>query len=217
MNEMKKDDFFDEQILDMINQSEQIDIVNGGDEHKGQNKKKNNENSNAYSIYTGVKMYGKWLHFERRDFPENSVSMMLPEKFVPMSDEEVRVKYPSEHRPKTILTDETGTINVMFQYMEGDVDASTIETFRNQVFGLMKYANPGIKEREIGEVDIEGQHIAYVEFSNNAIGGKLYNLMFYMSINGKPLMGSFNCLTKDLKYWRPVAFEMMQSIRIIEE
>ena len=66
-------------------------------------------------------------------------------------------------------------------------------------------------------MDIEKLHIAYVEFSNNAIGGKLYNLMFYLNVNGKPLMGSFNCLTKDMKYWRPVAVEMMQSIRLIEE
>ena len=95
--------------------------------------------------------------------------------------EAVRIKYPSEHRPETILTDETGTINLMFQYMEGEVDSETIETFRNQVFGLMKYANPGIKEREVGEVDIDGHRIAYVEFTNNALGGKLYNLMFYIS------------------------------------
>ena len=52
---------------------------------------------------------GKWSHFERRLFPENVVSIMLPEKFVPMSDETVRTKYPSEHRPDTILTDETGS------------------------------------------------------------------------------------------------------------
>ena len=214
---MEKDKLFDEQILDMINQSQQKNDKNNIDEGKEQNKKKEKDNWNTYSIYTGVKISGKWLHFERRLFPENAVSIMLPEKFVPMSDETVRIKYPSEHRPDTILTDETGTINFLLQYMDGNVDDTTIDTFRNQIFGLMKYANPGIKEREIGEVDIEKIHIAYVEFSNNAIGGKLYNLMFYLNVNGKPLMGSFNCLTKDMKYWRPVAVEMMQSIRLIEE
>ena len=214
---MEKDKLFDEQILDMINQSQQKNDKNNIDEGKEQNKKKEKDNWNTYSIYTGVKISGKWLHFERRLFPENAVSIMLPEKFVPMSDETVRRKYPSEHRPDTILTDETGTINFLLQYMDGNVDDTTIDTFRNQIFGLMKYANPGIKEREIGEVDIEKLHIAYVEFSNNAIGGKLYNLMFYLNVNGKPLMGSFNCLTKDMKYWRPVAVEMMQSIRLIEE
>ncbi len=212
---MKKEEFFDEQILDMMNQSEQMSISN---KDAFMEKDKNDENKEAdeRSIYTGVRIYGKWIYFERKLFAEDSISMMVPKNFVSMTKEAVKIKYPSEHRPETILTDETGTVNLMFQYMEGEVCSETIEIFRNQVFGLMKYANPGIKEREVGEVEIEGHRIAYVEFTNNALGGKLYNLMFYLSVNGRPLMGSFNCITKDVKYWQPVAVEMMQSIRIVE-
>ena len=142
--------------------------------------------------------------------------MMLPTNFVPMSQEIAKIKYPSEHRPETIFTDETGTINLMFQYMEGDVTDTTIETFRNQVFGLMKRVNPGIKEREIGMMDVAGKQIAYVEFSNTTMDGKLYNIMFYLAIKGQPLMGSFNCQTKEMKYWKPVAFEMIRSIEVVE-
>ncbi len=213
---MKKEEFFDEQILDMINRSEQKSFDNAG---ASGNKDKNDENKipEERNIYTGVRICGKWIYFERQLFAGDSISMMVPKIFVPMTQEAAKIKYPSEHRPETILTDETGTINLMFQYMEGEVDSETIETFRNQVFGLMKYANPGIKEREIGEIDIDGHRIAYVEFTNNALGGKLYNLMFYISIKGRPLMGSFNCITKDVKYWQPVAVEMMKSIEIMED
>lgn len=213
---MKKEEFFDEQILDMINQSEQKSLNNAGTSGK---EDKNNENKTPEerSIYTGIRICGKCIYFERQLFAEDSISMMIPKNFIPMTKEAVKIKYPSEHRPKTILTDETGTINLMFQYMEGEVDSKTVETFRNQVFGLMKCANPGIKEREVGEVDIDGHRIAYVEFTNNALGGKLYNLMFYISVKGRPLMGSFNCITKDVKYWQPVAVEMMKSIKVMED
>lgn len=214
---MKKEEFFDEQILDMINQSEQVSTGNKDALSKVENQKNENKETDARSIYTGVRINGKWIYFERQFFAEDSISMMVPDNFVPMTKEAVKVKYPSEHRPETILTDETGTVNLMFQYMEGEVDSSTIEAFRNQIFGLMKYANPGIKERQAGEIDIEGNRIAYVEFTNNALGGKLYNLMFYISVKGRPLMGSFNCITKDVKYWQPVAVEMLQSIRIVED
>ena len=142
--------------------------------------------------------------------------MMLPKDFVPMPPEIARMKYPSEHRPETILTEETGSVNLMLQYMDGEVDNNTIEIFRNQVFGMMKRVNSGIKEREMGAADVAGVRIAYVEFSNNAMDGKLYNLMFYLPVKGKPLMGSFNCMTKDMKYWKTIAFEMMQSIELIE-
>ena len=104
----------------------------------------------------------------------------------------------------------------MFQYMEGEVSDATIENFRNQIFGMMKRVNPGIKEREIGSMDVLGKKIAYVEFSNPAMDGKLYNLMFYLAVKGQPLMGSFNCRTKEMKYWRSVAFEMIQSIETVE-
>lgn len=213
---MQNEEFFDEQILDMINQSEQKNF-NNADIFSIEDKNVENIAPEERSIYTGVRICGKWIYFERRLFAEDSISMMVPKNFVPMTQEAAKIKYPSEHRPETILTDETGTINLMFQYMEGEVDSETIETFRNQVFGLMKYTNPGIKEREVGEVDIENHRIAYVEFTNNALGGKLYNLMFYISVKGRPLMGSFNCITKDVKYWQPVAVEMMKSIKILED
>lgn len=211
---MNNDDFFDEKILDMMNQVEVA--IQTYEEEKKQSEKANHNDSKERSIYYGVKIYGKLYKFERRIFEKNDISMMVPEEFTTMSEETAKMKYPSEYRPNSILTDNTGTINILFQFMEGDVDSSTIKDFRNQVFGLMKHVNPGIKEREIGEIEINDNVIAYVEFSNNAIGGKLYNLMFYMSINGKPLMGSINCLTKDMKYWRPVAIEMMQSIELLE-
>lgn len=213
---MKSKDFFDEQILDMINQAEKnslddISMVNQVTD--GVNEKKESEDR---SIYSGVRICGKWVYFERRIIEENMISMMIPKDFIPMTKEAMKIKYPSEHRPGIILTDETGTVNILFQYMEGESDSSNIVNLRNQVFGLMKYANPGIREREVGEIDASGQHIAYVEFTNNALGGKLYNLMFYISVKGRPLMGSFNCTTKDMKYWQPVAMEMMQSIKVEE-
>ena len=143
--------------------------------------------------------------------------MMLPEKFELMNEDIARRKYPSEHRPELIMTDETGTVNLMFQYMEGEVTDETVEALRNQVFGMMKRVNPGIKEQEIGTMQISGKTVPYVEFSNPVIDGKLYNLMFYLSVNGRPLMGSFNCQTKVMKYWRSVAFEMVQSIELLRK
>ena len=215
---MKQDEFFDEQIIDMINQSEQKTAASISNQSKSAEKAEENvtADSEKQSIDTGIKILGRWIYFERRSLAKETITMMLPKDFVPMSSDIARKKYPSEQRPETILTDETGTINLMFQYMEGEESNTTIESFRNRIFGMMKRVNPGIKEREMGVVDAAGKQIAYVEFSNPVMDGKLYNLMFYMSVKGRPLMGSFNCRTKEMKYWRTVAFEMMQSIEMVE-
>lgn len=205
---MVKEEFFDEQIIDMMNNSEQY-TANSESTRSEEIEEKN-------SIYTGIKILGKWIYFERGSLAKETITMMLPKNFVILSPDIAKKKYPSEQRPETIFTDETGTINLMFQYMEGEESNATIENFRNQIFGMMKRVNPGIKEQEIGAVDVSGKRIAYVEFSNPAMDGKLYNLMFYLAVKGQPLMGSFNCRTKEMKYWRKVAFEMMQSIEMVE-
>lgn len=209
---MKQEDFFDEQIVDMINQAEQNTADFVLDSLKEETMQIETEKR---SIGAGVKILGKWIYFEKRKLANDTVVMMLPTNFVPMNLEAARLKYPSEHRPETILTDETGTVNLMFQYMNGEVTNTTIEVFRNQIFGMMKRVNPGMKEREMGTVNVTGKQIAYVEFSNTTIDGKLYNLMFYLEVNGQPLMGSFNCQTKEMKYWREIVFQMIQSIEII--
>ncbi len=93
----------------------------------------------------------------------------MPEDFTEMTLEAAMKKYPSQHRPQTIFTDETGTVNLLFQYMEGEAGNETIEHFRNQVFGMMRRVNPGIKQRELGVIEVSGKRIAYVEFSNPAM------------------------------------------------
>ncbi len=210
---MKQNEFFDEQIMDMINQSEGAGERAGSQETVQSVTKVDSEER---TIDTGIRILGKWIYFERRSLANEKISMMVPKDFVPMSLEIAKVKYPSEQRPETILTDETGSINIMFNYMDGEVDNANIESFRNQIFGMMKRVNPGIKQLEMGRADVAGKQIAYVEFSNPTMDGKLYNLMFYFEVEGKPLMGSFNCQTKEMKYWKPVALEMMKSIEIIE-
>lgn len=202
------EEFFDEKIIDMMNELKQETADSQSGQSQGSEEKHN--------IYNGIKIYGQWIYFERRPLANETITMMLPKSFVQMDPDMAKKKYPSEQRPETILTDGTGTVNFMFQYMEAEVNDDTIERFRNQIFGMMKRVNPGIKEREIGSVEVSGKRIAYVEFSNPAMDGKLYNLMIYLAVKGQPLMGSFNCRTKEMKYWRPVAFEMMQSIEIVE-
>lgn len=206
---MGQNEFLDEKIIEMMGKLE-----NGAGDSEESYKKESQEKR---SIYSGVKILGKWIYFEQFLLADGVIRIMLPKDFEPMSQEIARKKYPSEHRPEIIMTNETGTINLMFQYMEGEVTDATVQIFRNQVFGMMKRVNPGIKEQEVGTINLSGKTVAYVEFSNPVMNGKLYNLMFYLAVNGQPLMGSFNCQTKEMKYWRTVAFEMVQSIEIVGE
>lgn len=203
------DEFLDEKIIEMINQVEQPTMT-----VETNNVEKRPEER---TIYTGIKISGKWIEFEKRLLVENKIMMMIPKDFTVMEPEKARIKYPSEQRPKVILTDHTGTINFMFSHMDENIADGDAENVRNHLFGIMRRVNPGIKHLATGTEVISGKNVAYVEFSNPAIDGKLYNLMFYLQLEGRILMGSFNCGSKVMKYWKKPAFEMMCSIEVLDK
>lgn len=217
-----KEEFFDEQILNLRNQKEKEPykehgrVVTEGTMETVDSLDICQIPPEERSIYTGIRIEGTWIYFERRFLQEEMISIMIPNNFTPMNPEAARFKYPSEHRPQTILTDPSGAINLLFQQMAGTV-SDGIEALRNLTFGMMKRINQGIKVIEQGMTEAKGKEIAYVEFSNPAMDGKLYNLMFFLEAEGIPYMGTFNCPTKGMKYWTKAAFEMLKSIEVVEK
>lgn len=93
---MKQKKLFDEEIIDMINRVAQTTNDSVPDSSKDKEKME-------YRMENGIKILGKWIYFERRLLAGDTIRMMLPREFLPMSRENARIKYPSEHRPETIL------------------------------------------------------------------------------------------------------------------
>jgi len=211
---MGKSNFLDEKIIRMLDDTECLaantitperDINDSGMELKVE----------PNTIYTGLKINREWFDFEERVLVEGKIAVMIPKVFVPMDIESARIKYPYEQRPQTILTDETDSINFMFSYETDPVQNDEVEVVRDTMMGTLRRVNPGVKPRESGVEVVSGKNVAYVEYSNPVLDGKLYNLMFFLELHGSLLIGNFNCPTKDAKYWKPVALEMIRSIRIL--
>ena len=209
---MKNNDSVDAKIIAMINQAEKPE----DDSVPFVETKPKEIPPEERTIYTGIKIDGQWIYFEERTFIEDKIAMMVPTEFAEMPPEVAKVKYPSEQRPGTILTDSSGAVNMMFSYMADRMNNEESEMVRDHIFGSMRRINPGFKSLSTGTEIVSDKHVAYVEFSNPVLDGKLYNLMFFLEVDGRILMGSFNCLTKAAKYWKKAAFEMMQSIQILD-
>jgi len=209
---MQNKDFLDEKIIEMIDEVEKpeensIPLAE---------KKVTEIPPEERTIYTGIKISGQWIYFEPQSFAEDKITMMVPKEFSEMAPETARVKYPMEQRPGTILTDHSGAVNILFDYMEDHMTNEESERYRDNLFGILRRVNPGVKPLESGVELVSGKNVAYVSFSNPVMDGKLYNLMFFLEVDGRILMGNFNCLTKTMKYWKQAAFEMMQSIQIVD-
>jgi len=182
---MEKNRFLDEKIIRVLDQVENpIDEIAMANDAE-QTAEKDNRESEKHTIYTGLKIKGQWFDFAEHLYANDKITMMTPTSFIPMSIETAKLKYPSEQRPETILTDNTGAINIMFNYMNDEpMDNKQSEAVRDTLMGIMCRMNPGIKPLERGMEVISDKNIAFVEFSNPAIDGKLYNLMFFFELSG---------------------------------
>ena len=211
---MEKSSFLDEKIVRMLddveNPTASVVTIDASI-----NESQIEQDAEMNTIYTGLKINGEWFDFEERIFVDNRLAMMIPKAFVPMDIESAKIKYPHEQRPETILTDETDSINIVLSYETDPVQNEEVETVRDTMMGALRRVNPGVKPRENGVEVISGKNIAYVEYSHPVLDGKLYNLMYFMELHGNLLIGNFNCSTKDAKYWKSIALEMMRSIRIL--
>lgn len=206
---MSEHEFLDEKIIELVNQVEQP--------IRAAETKIQETEPEDRTIYTGIKVKNKWIEFEERPFVEDKILMIVPKEFTIMEPEKAKVKYPMEQRPQTILTDQSGAVNLLFNYMKDTVSDNQVEMVRDRLFGMMRRVNPGIKPQATGKEMISGKQVAYVEFSNPVMDGKLYNLMFFFAVDGRICMGIFNCRTKEMKYWKQSAFEMMCSIKILSQ
>jgi len=206
---MGRDDFLDEKIIKMIDETEKPASSTGATQDA-----KPEIPRDERTIYTGIRITGQWIEFEERHFMGDMLSMMVPSEFAEMDKETAKIKYPMDKRPETILTDHTGTINILISNLGESMENEDAAVIRDGMLRIMRRLNPGIKQQETGLEVVMGKNIAYAEFSNPAIDGKLYNIMFFLEVAGKATMISFNCLTKSIKYWKKPVYEMMQSVRV---
>jgi len=198
--------YFDEEVIEMVNEAESSFADNAlpADDLP----------RDEQTIYTGIKILGEWIAFEERRFIEEKISMTVPAEYKPMDEETAKIKYPMEQRPGVILTDHTGASNISINHMDQAISADELEKFRDKMASMMNRMNPGIKAQATGTEEISGNKAVYVEFTNPALDMKLYNLMFFMELDGRVLMININFPAKSMKYWKDPAFEMMRSVKI---
>ena len=69
-----------------------------------------------------------------------------------------------------------------------------------------------IKSTQKGNVDFNGIRVHWMEYSNNAAGGKLYNFLFYAATE-QTLVGSMNCPYNKHEVWVKIAKLCMRTLK----
>ncbi|KIV56552.1 hypothetical protein [Aneurinibacillus migulanus] len=145
---------------------------------------------------------------------ENRVQISLPRAFDIMSPEIAALKYPSEKRPNVIYTDESTTINIGFNYTKTPLDSKEMDVFKDDMVQILQKTQPIAQWFEDGVEEVDRETIGYCEFLVSALDANVYVLLFFVELDGNALLCTFNCLEHEMKEWKPIAREIMYSVKI---
>ena len=188
----------DEKILDFINEAEKREAkkdICGGP----------------------VKIGDRYYEFEETEFFEEKLKIYIPKDFKDMPMEVRKIKYPSGSRPEIIKSNEDGSIAITLNIIDSPLDEERVEELKDGMKMIIKKTNPANVFYEDGVVEVASKNIGYFEFKSSAIDDYIYNLMFFLEFKEKTLMGTFSCLYKEYQDWRDVAFQVINTVRVIKE
>lgn len=154
------------------------------------------------------------IELEKRSILNNNVEVLLPKDFEIMSEDMMKIKYPSERRPTLIYTNKTGGINVAFNHTASKASQQQINAYKENFVGAFKNLYPSAEWKGTGVKEINGRKVGYMELITPAIDTKIYNLMFFTDLDGQLLLCTFNCVDEEQENWTESAKLIMNSLTI---
>lgn len=154
------------------------------------------------------------IALETKSFLDNSVELMIPTDFDLMSEELLKIKYPSERRPTLVYSNESGGINVALNLTKNKASQELIPVYSDNFVQTFKSLYPSAEWKDSGVKTINGRKVGFLELVTPATDTEIYNLMFFTDLDGKLLLCTFNCTKKSIDEWTPTAKEIMNSLKI---
>lgn len=168
-------------------------------------------------IKGGVYISEKFVEFEERLFFEEKMSMWVPQIFFEMSLGIAKIKYPSEWRPKLILTSPAFTENLSLSIFDQTIQGEEIKQAAIRYRTLIRKSYPANLFFE-DKIEPLGQgKLGWFDYKSYALDGQLYNLMFVTGIGGRLMLGNFNCIFNDFDEWKQYVLQMLRSITDLQQ
>lgn len=184
----------DEQILEIMNiqkQEENVDLL-----------------SNS------IKIGDRYYLFEEKCFFDEKIKLIMPKDFKHMSEKNRKIKYASENRPEIIMSNEEGTTAITLNIIDSPLNDDGILELIEGMKAIVQRSNPSNIFYDCMVEVVNGKNIGYFDYKSSALDSYIYNIMFFLELGGKTLMGTFSCKYSDYINWREIAFSIIRSIEI---
>ena len=156
------------------------------------------------------------IELEVKSLLNDKVELKIPTEFDIMSEELMKLKYPSERRPTLVYSNESGGINVALNLTKNKATQELIEPYVDNFVNTFKKIHPSAEWKGSGTKNINGKKVGFLKLITPAIDTKIYNVMFFTDLNGQLLLCTFNCTEKSIAEWEITADEIMNSLKLKE-
>ena len=140
------------------------------------------------------------------------VTLLLPLDFTQMDESTLLVKYPNTaNRPTEVYTNDKGSVNIAFNHTPNPISEQELNQVQTAIQQQLSATN-GVEILKTDKLTSNNSEFLTIEFMSNAIDTKIYNTMFITVLDGKLLLGTFNCTINELNEWKPISKKMIGSI-----
>ena len=164
---------------------------------------------------TGMYICGDIVEFKKVRLFDDRIEMMIPADFLEMPVQFQKIKYPSEYRPKIILTSMDMNVNIGLTMFAKKADTEELKETVNSMESVIRKVYPDYRFFRSGK-DCKGKiPYGWFDFRSYALDDAVYNLHFAALADRKILQGSFNCLYRDAEDWKRAVLQMLGSMEWI--
>lgn len=167
-----------------------------------------------HSVENGFFVAGKIVRFNPQKIM-NSFLIYLPDNMGLMPKELAKIKYPSEFRPRVLLTTLDLSTNLGFSLFHRKIQDDELQKMCERMMGAIKREHADY--RFLGSQNISGIQGYQFSFRSHAMDTDLFNMMLIAQVGEQTVLGNFNCLYKDYESWKELILATWKTIQVIGE
>jgi len=153
----------------------------------------------------------------KRALLDGKLSLLVPASFKHMSEEMLRVKYPSERRPTTVLTNPEGTVNVAVNHTQNSLRPAQLSEAHAAMDQMFRNMYPSAKWNQSEVVTINGRQFFVLDLRTPAIDTEIRNIMGGTSLDGRFLIITFNCTRELEPEWEAAGRRIIESASLPDQ
>lgn len=176
------------------------------------------EEENKQSIQSGTILINQIpVTFSERIILDDKVAIWMPDDFEELTQEEISTIYLLGNKPQIVWGNTYLNFSLGFHYTEHKVPNEYMGDFAKIAKMMLEKTGPkvtiyGMKNRKSGK-----HNISYLELVSHTLDAAIYNIMFFSSLEERILIGFMNFGYKHSKRYQPIALEMLETFRFLED